>query len=146
MTTSPLTDEQFEEHVAYFLKLTVGGSRTGDKFNIFVADARLQRAELMLAKIAFDAVKASCLHMKAELAKARAENERLRTILIDTLKQFDDLRERLDDPDNTFDGFSVAVNACIGRIKEALAALAPKASPEPLGTSEQLPDAGKDAP
>ena len=60
----PLTDEQFEEYVAYFLKLTVGGSRTGDKFNAFIADDRWHRAEL---------------------AKARAEGERLRTELRKTV-------------------------------------------------------------
>ena len=104
MTTPfpPLTDEQFEQliNVIYDVKL---GRRTPEAWyglNDMVEYARWHRAEL---------------------AKARAENERLRTIMDDVLKQFDDLHERLHDPDNTFEGFSVAVNACGGRIKEARA-------------------------
>ena len=98
MTVPPLTDSQFEHSVRIIMHYVPFSER--ESIKEFIADARWHRAEL---------------------AKARAENERLRTIMDDVLKQFDDLHERLHDPDNTFEGFSVAVNACVGRIKEALA-------------------------
>ena len=97
----PLTDEQFEATTAFLVDIDfLDDEQHKGAVGAFIADA------------------SSC---RAELAQARAENERLRTIMDDVLKQFDDLHERLHDPDNTFEGFSVAVNACVGRIKEALA-------------------------
>ena len=63
---------------------------------------------------------------RAELAKARAENEKLRVLFGDLERQIDALREMLGDPDNTFDGFHHAVNSLLGRIAEARAAIAPE--------------------
>ena len=72
---------------------------------------------------------------RAELAKARAENERLRG----ALKVVQPLIDSLDDGHGRADEI-------IDARETIRAALAPEAPPELFGDSEQLPGAGKDEP